>query len=93
VGDYPIISLAQAKKLLSKGKYITSVPDEMPDLKYVKKAELVYKTGELEEYYMPYYRFYVEMPNEENEYGLKTYGIYYVPAVDKAYISNMPVAK
>jgi hypothetical protein len=93
VGDYPIISLAQAKKMLSKGKYITSVPDEIPDLKYVKKAELVYKTSELEEYYMPYYRFYVEMPNEENEYGLKTYGIYYVPAVDESYISNMPVSK
>lgn len=90
VGDYPIISLAQAEELLSKGKYITTVPYEMPGSEYVKKVELIYRTGELEEYYMPYYRFYVELPQEERENGLKTYGAYYVPAVESTYISNMP---
>lgn len=63
----------------------------MPGLDYVAKVELVYRTGELEEYYMPYYRFYVELPNEERDDGLKTYGAYYVPAVDNVYISNMPL--
>ena len=40
---------------------------------------------------MPYYRFYVELPDMERENGLKTYGAYYVPAVKGEYISNMPV--
>lgn len=90
VGDYPIISLAQAEELLSKGNYLTTVPYEMPGSEYVRKVELIYRTGELEEYYMPYYRFYVELPQEERENGLKTYGAYYVPAVESTYISNMP---
>lgn len=90
VGDYPIINSEQARKLLSKGNYITTVPYEMPGLEYVKKVELIYRTGRHEEYYMPYYRFYVELPEEERENGLKDYGAYYVPAVEGAYISNMP---
>ncbi|MCI8647911.1 MAG: hypothetical protein HFE76_14225 [Firmicutes bacterium] len=92
-GDYPIITSSQARELLANGSYITSVPYEMPGLEYVKKTELVYRTGSLEAYYMPYYCFYVELPQEEQEKkenGLKTYGAYYVPAVDNAYISNMP---
>ncbi len=90
VGDYPIITSKEASQLLSNGNYLTTVPYKMPGLEYVKKAELVYRTGEQEEYYMPYYRFYVELPEEERDNGLKTYGAYYVPAVDRAFISNMP---
>lgn len=91
VGDYPIITPEKAGELLSDGYYSTSVPYEMPGPDYVKKAELVYLTGKYETYYMPYYRFYVELPESERENGLKTYGAYYVPAVDKKYISNMPI--
>ncbi len=90
VGDYPIIDSQQAKELLSKGNYITTAPYEMPGLEYVEKVELGYRAGEREAYFMPYYRFYVELPEDERENGLKTYGAYYVPAVDGAYISNMP---
>lgn len=90
VGDYPIITSGEARELLSSGNYITSVPYEMPGLEYVRKVELVYRTGEREEYYMPYYRFYVELPEEEREHGLKDYGAYYVPAVNGALLSNMP---
>ena len=39
---------------------------------------------------MPYYRFYVELPEETQNNGLNTYGAYYVPAVESRYISNMP---
>jgi hypothetical protein len=60
-------------------------------LEYVAKVELVYRTGGTEQYFMPYYRFYVELPDMERENGLKTYGAYYVPAVEGEYISNMPV--
>lgn len=90
VGNYPIITPKQASELLLNGNFLTSVPYEMPGSRYVRKMELVYRTGEWEEYYMPYYCFYVELPEDELENGLKTYGVYYVPAVDGTYISNMP---
>ena len=89
VGDYPIISPSQAEELLSTGHYLTSVPDPFPGTEQVKKAELIYRTGEQEAYFMPYYCFYVELPDTTN--GLHTYGAYYVPAVDGAYLSHMPV--
>ena len=91
IGDYPIISVEEAEKLLESCNYITSVPYEMPGSEYIKKAELIYRTGTQESYYMPYYRFYVELPEEENEDGMKTYGAYYVPAVSGEYLANMPV--
>lgn len=90
LGDYPIISSNKAKKLLLKGKYFTTVPYDFSGAEFIKKVELIYRTSELEEYYMPYYRFYVEIPEEERENGMKTYGAYYVPAVESSYILNMP---
>lgn len=92
MGDYPIIDVRQAKELLMDGKYITSVPYELPGEGYIAKTELIYRTGESEKYFMPYYRFYVEIPEEGMiGDGMKTYGAYYVPAVESTYISNMPV--
>jgi len=90
VGDYPIITPDEAYELLADGQYASSSPYELPGLKYVKKVELVYRTGQYESYYMPYYRFYVELPEEPHEHGLTTYGAYYVPAVVGSYITNMP---
>lgn len=96
VGDYPVITVKEAKKLLEQGHYVTDVPDQMPGMKYVEKVELVYRTDIFEEYFMPYYKFYVELPEEEDVCepligtGMKTYGAYYVPAVDSRYISDMP---
>lgn len=91
IGDYPTISSEQAKDLLLNGNYITTIPYEISGAEFIKKVELIYRTGEYEEYFMPYYRFYVELPQDERENGLKTYGAYYVPAVESSYISNMPV--
>ena len=90
LGDYPIISPEQAKGLLLNGNYISNITYKPSDSELVKKVELVYRTGEHEEYYMPYFRFYVELPAEERENGLKDFGAYYVPAVEGSYISNMP---
>ena len=65
--------------------------------KYVKKVELVYLTDVFEAYFMPYYKFYVELPEEKEvtdskgDIEMKTYGAYYVPAFESRYISNMPV--
>lgn len=86
VGDYPIITQKEAEQLLLEGQYLTSVPYEVQGIESIKKVELIYRTGlQLEQYYMPYYRFYVELPEEEID-GMKCYGTYYVPAVNQAYI-------
>lgn len=90
MGDYPIITAEDARELLLKGNYITTVPYELPGEEYIAKTELIYRTGSREEYFMPYYRIYVELPEEERD-GMKTYGAYYVPAVREKYISNMPL--
>ncbi len=92
VGNYPIISAKEAEELLGAGKYITTIVHcNMPGVEYVRKVELVYRNGRHDKYYLPYYRFYVELPTEKQENGLNTYGIYYVPAVEEKYIGNMPL--
>jgi hypothetical protein len=89
VGDYPIITADEAKELLEKGNSITTVAEEFPGSEYVAKVELVYFTDGTEHYFMPYYRFSVELSEKEGN-GLKTYGAYYAPAVEGAYLSTMP---
>lgn len=91
VGDYPIITPEAAQTLLLEGRYITNAPHELPGKQYVKKVELLYLTGGREEYFMPYYRFLVELPEEAQENGLNCYGAYYVPAVEEAYLTGLPV--
>ncbi|MBQ9982696.1 MAG: hypothetical protein IJP18_09020 [Oscillospiraceae bacterium] len=90
-GDYPVISSNEARQLLIKGNFITTVPYEFSGEEFIEKTELIYRTDKNEKYFMPYYRFYVELPELKQEDGLKTYGIYYVPAVESTYISDMPV--
>ncbi len=91
VGKYPIIDTKEALTLLENGNYITTVPQEFEGVEYVKKVELVYRTSTTEKLFMPYYRFYVELPDMKHENGLNDYGAYYVPAVEGQYIENMPV--
>lgn len=98
VGDYPVITADAAKELLCAGSYITSVPYAMPGADYIKKVELIYRSSPIEEYFMPYYLFYVELPDdiyiverEDLSIPLNTYGAYYVPAIDSRYLTGMPV--
>lgn len=91
VGEYPIIDTKEALTLLENGNYITTVPQEFEGAEHVKKVELVYRTSTTEKLFMPYYRFYVELPDMKHENGLNDYGAYYVPAVEGQYIENMPV--
>ena len=91
LGDYPIITAEEARILLLNGSYITSVHCEMPGEDCVAGVELAYRNSRTDEYYLPYYRFYVELPEGAEDGGLKTYGVYYVPAVWERYIANMPV--
>jgi hypothetical protein len=94
LGDYPLISVSEAKEKLLSGQYQTNVPVQMPGEQFLAKVELVYRTGPKEESLLPYYRFYMELQDADGwqmtqDNGLKTYGAYYVPAIQDAYISNL----
>lgn len=93
VGNYPIVTAEEARKLLLAGNYITTVPHAImgQDESLIRRVELVYRTSRYDETFMPYYRFYVELPEMEREGGLKTYGAYYVPAVESRYLTALPV--
>ena len=89
VGDYPIITAQQAQAQLAAGHYITSCGWEMPGEAYIRKVELVYRTGEYDEYFMPYYRFYVELLEEAPVEGCMHLAAYYVPAVAEEYLAPL----
>lgn len=89
VGDYPIITAQQAQAQLVAGHYITSCGLEMPGEAYIRKVELVYRTGEYDEYFMPYYRFYVELLEEVPVEGCMHLAAYYVPAVAEEYLAPL----
>lgn len=91
IGNYPIIDAEKALTLLKNGNYITTVPQGFERAEFVKKVELVYRTDATEKLFLPYYKFYVELPDMKLENGLNDYGTYYVPAVDEQYLENMPV--
>lgn len=95
LGDYPIISADEAKELLLSGCGQSSVPSDYPapTAETVEHVELVYRDGPMEEVLLPYYRFDVRLPDNPNcgaELGLKSYGVYYVPAIAAEYLTDMP---
>lgn len=89
VGDYPIITAQQAQAQLAAGHYITSCGWEMPGEAYIRKVELVYRAGVYDEYFMPYYRFYVELLEEAPVEGCMHLAAYYVPAVAEEYLAPL----
>lgn len=91
VGDYPIISVKEAQERLCAGNYITTVPEEMPGAEHIAKVELIYRDSHYDQYLMPYFRFYVELPSMARDNGLKDFGAYYVPAVSGEFLTGMPV--
>jgi len=103
LGDYPIIAADTAMAYLLAGDYVTTIPEfvmitDTISSEQVHKCELVYLMSTLNEYFMPYYKFYVRIKDDEtpvvNENGdtLKHYGIFYVPAVREEYISDYSTA-
>lgn len=97
VGDYPIISVDSAREKLFAGDYYTSIPDEECfyggelSADNIVKVDINYhRCGE--SYYIPYYRFFVELDPEKSEdvskvpEGAKLYGMLYVPAVEPEYL-------
>ena len=93
LGDYPIVSADEARQRLRAGNYQTSAPCALPEDADIAGVELVYRTGSREQLLLPYYHFYVRLPDTDMEYadGLQLYGAYYVPAIADAYLENMPV--
>ena len=91
IGDYPVISVEEATDMLLDGGYITTVPYEITGKKYISKIELIYRGSISENIWMPYYRFLVEIPELEQENGLKNFGAYYVPAIEMEYITGLPL--
>ncbi len=95
IGDYPIISVDEAKEKLLEGGYITASPYEFPGEKYIAKTELIYRNRTSENIWMPYYRFLIEIPDsmvsQNTPEGLKEFCAYYVPAVESEYITGLPL--
>ena len=86
IGEYEVISLEEATEKLLQGEYATSYCGEtIPTKEYIKEVELTYYISFLEDF-KPYYKFWVEVPEEKRENGLNTYVAYYVPAIEGAYV-------
>lgn len=92
MGDYPIISVEEARELLHAGNYASSVPYDLTGEDRDAMVELVYRTNTYDAVWLPYYRFLVELPEDfrPEDKTLHDFGAYYVPAVDGRYITNMP---
>lgn len=89
-GDYPLMTSTQAEKKLLEGEYFTRVNWHTPKENEIKGVELIYLTTGFEEYFMPFYKFYVELPGDKSpdDTGLSSFGIYYVPAVESDYLKD-----
>lgn len=87
IGDYPIISVAESKKRLLNGQYITCVTEEIDiSESQIKKVELVYRRELSDKYILPYYRYYIDI--SQGEESLHTYGIYDICAIPDKYLNK-----
>ncbi|NBI68080.1 hypothetical protein D1646_14975 [Pseudoflavonifractor sp. 60] len=89
MGDYPLISLEEAREALLAGQYVTTVPYDFPGEAKVYGGELVYRGSAREQVFIPYYRFYVDLSHEFPNWDdteLKNFGAYYVPAIQHQYL-------
>lgn len=81
MGDYPVLSVEEAKKNLQDGHFISSVgtsfvKDGVFNDDTIGGVELMYLAIPAEEYHQPYYCFYVQAKEESLGYGH-----FYVPAI------------
>ncbi len=58
----------------------------IPDTITIEAVELIYRTGNEERCYMPYYRFFIPIHNQSNGEMQRHYGAFYVPAVEPQYL-------
>ncbi len=94
LGDYPVITLKQAKEKLFRGEYIDSAA-----VSYVEggeitedvivKTDLIYYTNGNQKYHLPYYRFYVKCYSGNGE--IQRYAYIYVCAVEDEYLGEYEI--
>lgn len=82
MGDYPVISVSEAKERLLAGEYYSrDVKGETIAEEDIKKVDLLYLYDN-QEYIRPFYRFYVKQPRPNwVDKDLEEYGMLFVPAV------------
>ena len=94
LGEYPLVSVEEAKAALSEGYYVTSATDPFPGLDRIRQVEITYRRAVWDNVFIPYYKFYVEeatpLPGAA-AMGMKSYATYYVPAVERQYIQGLPL--
>ena len=84
IGDYPIITVEEAKNRLLEQRYWTSATYP-PNQDNISKIELIYKTSNYHKYYAPYYRFWVSN-GEKMQNGLEIYSAFYISAIEEKYL-------
>ncbi len=94
LGDYPVISLSEAKEKLLRGEYINSAAESYVEggeitEDVIAKADLIYYTMGNQEYYLPYYRFYVKCYSGNSD--IQQYAYFYVCAVADEYLGEITV--
>lgn len=91
LGEYPLVSESEARAMLLQGQCLTSVPYAVESEADIAAVELCYREGS--EVYAPWYRFWVKLPEEEQQNcaeGCTAYGAYYVPAVSGQFAADLP---
>ncbi|MDR0919569.1 MAG: hypothetical protein LBM93_10065 [Oscillospiraceae bacterium] len=94
MGDYPIISIEDAKQQLIDIKHYEELELTLQDLDNAVATQLVYTTpysnyGQPNGINSPYYCFWIKRENKGYDaLNLNTYQAYYMPAVDMSYISS-----
>ena len=84
IGDYPIITVEEAKNRLLEQRYWMSATYP-PNQDNISKIELIYKTSNYHKYYAPYYRFWVSN-GEKIQNGLEIYLTFYISAIEEKYL-------
>lgn len=93
LGDYPTITRDEAQALLLEGIYYSNfIEAEFPGEEYIARVSFTYRSSNLDKAWLPYYKFYVELPDKVRDDGKKTYATYYVPAIEQEYIESYPTA-
>ncbi len=95
LGEYPVISPAEALELLKEGKYNAPAKNpetEFPGEELITGLRLEYPLSPTYEYIVPYYVFTVMLPDvDPGHYNIKdadAFVEYYVPAVDARYFES-----
>lgn len=99
IADYKTISLEKATaKLLLGADVSTSTPEELiidgkVQKEHIVKTDLIYYTNNLQQAFVPSYRFYVKLINPDPDSEIENYGLFYVPAVEITEASGFEVLK